>query len=325
MDKHYTDLINPRGVPIRNDPRNIEKYARMRDKYEDNVTYKKRVNSKNKKPVVENDYMDPTNKRNINVHDIYYDNVGEDAQDFLCARSVHPYSRFQNRIDLTLTNAQFDNCTDRYFYSVTELNVKDNCTLNATACVKSGVLKIPLRAFPDNVNVSAVYIDIAQSYVTYGLRRHQFKMYPNYSKSNLAVNGIEQYILYEPECAIIDYIKWINLETITMRIMDAAGNITFKNPYLTGTITPGVGISTITAENHGLVDVPTPDRVHLNKCSFINRSYPVTVIDDDTFTIPVEINNIDEAEFIIENYVFEYSIITESIKEHEGFSATYRY
>lgn len=263
-----------------------------------------------------NDYQDY-----IDVGEIQRGNIHKESHDFLKAKSIKPYSKFHHRVDLQLTNSDIGcpNNNGTYRYDPCQLNPKEGNDFNATVELISGSLRIPIRAFPENTNFSELSVVICESFIGYMGRdekKYQFKMFPDFNKSNLTSPLLDQYIVFEPEHPCIPYVRWSNMSDITLEICGTSGKIVFRNPtFCNASVVVGVGLTTFTFVNHGLVDNPFPDRIRFKKCTGFTGSYPITVIDDDTFTIPIELHGFQEIDFIVDSLNFTYNVIIYTLKQ----------
>ena len=244
-----------------------------------------------------------------NVSDKIYSDAVCDSYNFANKRIMKDYTPIKNYLDLNLSNSNENNDLTRHIYYINDLTPFTNqLDFDAIFRLQSGYLRIHIDAFPEYNYSDELFINIKETTTNYGngklsgLSGYNFRLIQDSTLSN---NG---WITYKPDEYIFNLMTWQGLQTLTLVISNRSGPIKFEYPIKDAICSPGILITTITTTtNHNLVN---GDQVYFTE---INGLYPVTVIDNLTFTVPVSINC---KKFIIYKLNFSYNIIFDNIKQN---------
>jgi len=243
-----------------------------------------------------------------------------DADPVRLYKTLNAFKPFKVYLDFSHCNA-YDTTEDGiYKYDFARSKVRSgnsdkDVVTSAVIKLSSGKLKMPLYlAQTQYVDMSELYVYFTNIPVTYcnGKYPYHFKYYPT---QQLQISDPAK-LLYDVEVEQFNMTQPQMLDTYNMVIRDKAGNIFVPDANRKGILTIGA-TTTITSPAHGMtgigfyvtriimIDSSTP--------AIIQRYYPVTVIDADNFSIPVDTSNLTylnakSLTFIIDNYNFELNI-----------------
>lgn len=264
---------------------------------------------------------DKVQKIPIHVDEISRQWALNDADPVRLYKTMNAFKPFSVYMDFSHCNA-FDTTDDGvYKYDFTRSNVRSgnsdkDVVTSAVIKLFSGNLKMPLYLLNPNLfyDMSELYVYFTNIPVVYsnGVFPYHFKFYPT---QQLQVSDPAK-LLYDVEVSEFDLTQPQMLDTYDLVIRDKSGNIFVPDANRKGIMTIGA-TTTIVSPNHGMfgvgfyvtrivmVDASTP--------STLKRYYPVTVIDPNTFTIPVDTSGYTflnglALTFIIDNYNFELNI-----------------
>lgn len=244
-----------------------------------------------------------------------------DADPVRYYKTMNAFKPFNVYLDFSHVNAYETTSDAIYKYDFTRSKVRSGNTdkdvvTSAVIKMTSGDLKMPLYLLTptEYTDMSELFVYFNNIPVAYsnGQFPYHFKYYPT---QTLQVSDPAK-LLYLPETEEFNMTIPQQLDTYEMVIRDKAGNILVPEPTRRGTITIG-SPTVINSPAHGMTGVgffvTRINMINLTTPVAITRYYPVTVIDADNFSIPVDttaIAYIDgrPLEYLIDNYNFELNI-----------------
>ena len=93
--------------------------------------------------------------------------------------------------------------------------------------------------------------------------------------------------VYKHEFDEFNICNYADLNRLEITISDKAGNIVIPDPNYTGVVTIGA-VTNINSVAHGLQTGFLIYQIEGVGCSLLTRIYPITVVDADNFTIPID-------------------------------------
>lgn len=233
--------------------------------------------------------------------------------------AFRPYSVY---LDLSHCNAMNDTTNGVYVYDFTQsklrgINADKAVITSGVVQLESGDLKIPLYLAGPGMyyDLSEIYVQFTNLPVTYnnGKYPYHFKYYPT---QQLQVSDTTK-LLMLPENKLFFMTNPHQLDTFNMVLRDKGGNIIIPYPVLSGIILTG-SPTVINSPNHGLQTgyyVTRIDVENVNTPTILTRYYPITVIDDDNFSVPVDTSGVQytyidgkPVKYLVDNYNFELNI-----------------
>jgi hypothetical protein len=232
-----------------------------------------------------------------------------------------PYQTIHTYLDLSNRNSRFDQNNDNYIYDI------NNPRYYKSSFGKSGLEKInKLVFYPLSLPTyfeTVLGFDLSRIYLNFNITEdvgnENFNYVVSFYPDNNASTPTRKILL--PVIKEFDLNGYCPLNTISMQIRDIAGPISIQYTEFIFTLV-GIGlVTTFELTNHGLT---TNMRVYLPDCSqkktIFPRSYPITVIDDDQFSINVDTSSMlyllgQSFSMIVDDFVFNTAIKIESIRE----------
>lgn len=265
---------------------------------------------------------DKVKKLPVNIEEILRDEAIRDSDPVRYWNTINAFRPYTVYLDFSHCNATPTFDTDVYNYNFTRSAIRSNNSDKAVITsgvvkLESGDLKMPLYLLNQGLfyDLSEVFVYFRNLPIAYnnGKYPYHFKYYPT---QQLQVSDTVK-LLMLPEEPKFTMSNPHQMDTYDMVIRDKAGNIVIPHPTFKGVITIG-SPTIITSVAHGLQSGYYVTRftiVDYNTPSILSRYYPITVIDDDHFSIPVDstalqysyINN-QECTFLVDNYNFELTI-----------------
>jgi hypothetical protein len=244
-----------------------------------------------------------------------------DADPVRYYKTMNAFKPFNVYLDFSHSNAYETTADAVYKYDFTRSKVRSGNTdkdvvTSAVIKLESGNLSMP-RYLLDPLN----YTDMSELFVYFmnipvaysnGKFPYHFKYYPT---QTLQISDPAKQ-LYLPESIEFNMTIPQALDTYEMVIRDKAGNILVPEPNKKGILFSG-NPTIITSPAHGLIGagfyITQINMINLTTPVAIKRYYPITVIDADNFSFPVDTSNIlyindKPVEYLIDNYNFELNI-----------------
>lgn len=241
----------------------------------------------------------------LNTQDKIYADAVCDSYKYINNRTVKQFDTLYHYVSLQFINA----CEPRNHEIMYYMDDLANCTqevgYESAKLIKSGYLRIHQDAFPEFMYSDELFINIKETTnnVASGcktkLHEYNFRLIQDATLSN------NNWIVYRPDNDCFNLGTWQNLNTITLTILNNTGPILFEYPeIIPDSIVVGTNITTFTG-THNLNDG--------DEIIFPCRTgyYPVTVIDDETFTVPIEIST---KKYIVSKLNFSYNLMFNNIK-----------
>lgn len=262
---------------------------------------------------------DKVKKIPVNIEEILRTEALNDADPVRYWKTLNSFRPFSVYLDFSHCNATSSDGV--YFYDFTKSKVRSNnadkaVVTSGTIRLDSGSLKLPLYLLNPNL-----YYDLSEAYVYFrnlpvaynnGNFPYHFKYYPT---QQLQV-GDQAKLLMLPEDEQFAMTNPHQLDNYEMVIRDKAGNIVIPKPTYVGTIT--AGNPTIITGPHNLQTGFYVTRINLidrETPAILTRYFPVTVIDANNFSIPVDTSGFEYAyingvqtSYLVDNFNFELSM-----------------
>ncbi len=255
----------------------------------------------------------------IHMDEILRTQALNDADPVRLYKTLNAFKPFSIYLDLSHINASEGN-NGVYKYDFTRSDLRSNnsdkfVTTSAALKMKAGILKMPAYLAGQGLfyDMSEIFIEFTNISLTYnnGKNPYHFKMIPT---QVLSVADPAK-LTYFAEIPTFNFTLPHLVDIYDMVLRYKAGAIIIPAPQLSGTISIG-NPTTIVAPGHGLTSGYLIYGISIRGGNILpeilGRIYPITVIDPDTFTIPVDTSatNINGKiiDFIIDNYNFEFNL-----------------
>lgn len=267
---------------------------------------------------------DKVRKLPVDIEEILRTEALNDADPVRYWKTLNSFRPFSVYLDFSHCNADPSRADlsqgGTYFYDFSRSAVRSNNSDKAVVTsgvieMMSGDLKMPLYLLDQNLfyDLSEIYVYFRNLPITYnnGQFPYHFKYYPTQA---LQITDTTKLLLI-PEQKKFSLANPHQLDEFQMVIRDKAGNIVIPYPTMKGIIFAG-SPTIINSPNHGLQNGFYVTRITLisqNTPSAIQRYYPISVIDADNFSIPVDTTILQQIDskpitFLVDNYNFELNI-----------------